>query len=421
MLEKIDLERIAMFIMIRADQQGTTLASEVRREVDAIQARKKLRPEQAEGPSHRWGDNPPSPDSRDTQPDPLQEALGLITFPTQSDSLSPLSLSDYSSFTSTAAPSSVLPSFSAIPTSRRSRSVVQPSAVGSTPESTIPTPVVAQAVVQELAENPLGGGPPKPEVINVDSPDNLEQPSLLQQTTEGQDPPLTAEQPHHGAPPVEDRPASPANNPLIEDISASTFLTDTQQPAEPASQVPIKLLTYGHQATSSIEAVSDVSSASNAQLRILLAQAVTETQSRWAQAQNQAWGLGTSVERAWKQCQEAAEPVFGSIPKVSENNRIEEMANLCTRLGREAEHWRVQYRNSTQEATTLLVDSFEAFRMADDRLKEVKPVVVAHKGVLDHWPMYCDQAYAQEQGARAHAHHLRVQLQWSTATERPPV
>ena len=93
------------------------------------------------------------------------------------------------------------------------------------------------------------------------------------------------------------------------------------------------------------------------------------------------------------------------------------MATLCTRLAREAERWRIQYRDSTQEATALLVDSFEAFRMADERLKEVEPAVVAHKGVLDHWPMYCDQAYAQEQRARAQAHQLRVQLQRSTVTE----
>lgn len=70
------------------------------------------------------------------------------------------------------------------------------------------------------------------------------------------------------------------------------------------------------------------------------------------------------------------------------------MATLCTRLASEADTWKTKCsQDSTQEATLLLADSFEEFRSADERLKEVEPAVAAHKAVLDNWPTYCDQTY----------------------------
>jgi len=115
-LEKIDLEQLALHIMIRAAEHGTTLASEVQLEVDAIEARKKLREDQGEGPSHQWGSIPLSPVSQDTQQDPLQEAFNLIQFPSPSDPISPMSISGYTSFSSKAPSSTFFPPFSRVPT-----------------------------------------------------------------------------------------------------------------------------------------------------------------------------------------------------------------------------------------------------------------------------------------------------------------
>lgn len=61
MLEKIDLEKVVLLIMIRAAENGMTLDNEVQLEADAIQARKKLRQDQGYGPSHQWGSLPLSP------------------------------------------------------------------------------------------------------------------------------------------------------------------------------------------------------------------------------------------------------------------------------------------------------------------------------------------------------------------------
>ena len=98
------------------------------------------------------------------------------------------------------------------------------------------------------------------------------------------------------------------------------------------------------------------------------------------------------------------------------------MASLCTRLASEASRWRAQCsRDSAQEATLLLADSFADFRSADARLKEVEPVVAAHKATLDNWPAYCNQTYQQEQTARAQAHHLQVKLQQASDVGRPQV
>ena len=73
------------------------------------------------------------------------------------------------------------------------------------------------------------------------------------------------------------------------------------------------------------------------------------------------------------------------------------MASLCTRLASEAERWKAQCsRDSAQEATLLLADSFADFQSTDDQLQEVEPVVAAHKAILDNWPTYCDQTYQQE-------------------------
>lgn len=67
MLEKLDLENVALLIMVRAAEKGTTLASEVQLQVDKIRARKKRREDQGEGPSHQWGAIPLSPIHQDTQ------------------------------------------------------------------------------------------------------------------------------------------------------------------------------------------------------------------------------------------------------------------------------------------------------------------------------------------------------------------
>lgn len=163
----------------------------------------------------------------------------------------------------------------------------------------------------------------------------------------------------------------------------SQFLTDTQQYFEQVDQPLLQLPPVVHKAASSREALPEVSSASNEQLQLLLEQALSETRSRWARSQNQLWDFETSAEWAWKQCRDVAEPVFRTIPEAPDGSRVDEMASLCTRLASEAERWRIKYRDSTQEATILLADSFEEFRTADDRLKEVEPAVAAHKAVLD--------------------------------------
>lgn len=103
--------------------------------------------------------------------------------------------------------------------------------------------------------------------------------------------------------------------------------------------------------------------------------------------------METFVERAWKQCRDAAEPVFGSIPEVPGSSRVDEIASLCTRIASKAERWKTQCQDSAQEATLLLAKSFADFRSVDDRLREVEPAITAHKAMLDNWPMYCNQNY----------------------------
>jgi len=280
--------------------------------------------------------------------------------------------------------------------------VKQPPANGSalngdhtTLDTTIPPLGATQTVVPEPAEIPLGGVQTTTEIVNVDSPEILEVPSLPQQSTEGQDRPQVEEQAPLVTTSTEGHVATQYEDPpIIEDISATQFLTDTQRSPDQVDQPSPQI---EHKAASSREALFDVCSTTNEQLQILLEQALAETQNRWVRSQNQVWHIETSVERAWKQCREAVEPVFGPVPDEPSSRWVDEMASLCTRLASEVEKWKTQCsRDSTQEATILLANSFAELRSAEDRLKEVEPALAAHKAVLDNWPTYCDQTYEQE-------------------------
>lgn len=111
-----------MQVMLKADKNNTTLESEVQIQVDVIQARKKHHGDhgaQGQSSSDLGGNHPGSPVDPGTQPDPLQEALAKIQFPIASDPISPLTITDYTSF-ATRAPSSLFqPLFPPIPTRPR--------------------------------------------------------------------------------------------------------------------------------------------------------------------------------------------------------------------------------------------------------------------------------------------------------------
>lgn len=110
---------------------------------------------------------------------------------------------------------------------------------------------MTQTIVPEPAETPLGCIQPTVEIINVDSPEILYGSSPPQQSTEGHDCPQIEEHPPPTMPPTEGRASSLNQAPLIEDISVSTFLTDTQHPLEQVDRPPLRLLPIGHKAASS--------------------------------------------------------------------------------------------------------------------------------------------------------------------------
>ena len=247
--------------------------------------------------------------------DSIRVVLDALNFPIRSDHLlsSPLSTSDYTNFSTRAPSSTFFPPFSSIPTrphGNRASIVEQSPANGSiqngdhsTLDTTIPPLVVTQTAIPELAETPLGGDQTTTEIINVDSPKILEVPSLPQQSTEGHARLQIEEHPPLARTSTEGHVPTPSEGPpIIEDISVSQFSTDTQRSPEQVDRPSPRIPQIKHKAACSSGVISDV--------------------------KNQVWHLKNYVERAWKQCREAAEPVFGPIPDESSSRRVDVIASL---------------------------------------------------------------------------------------------
>lgn len=103
------------------------------------------------------------------------------------------------------------------------------------------------------------------------------------------------------------------------------------------------------------------------------------------------------MEQVWAKCEAVVEPVLGPI-KVAPTSCIEdELETLCTQLSSEADKWKSKCsRDSIQETTLILAYNFQEFRLADLKLREVEPTIVAHKEVLDNWPQYNAQTHEKE-------------------------
>lgn len=78
------------------------------------------------------------------------------------------------------------------------------------------------------------------------------------------------------------------------------FLTDTQRSPDQVDRPSPRIPQIKHTATSSSEALSDVSRVTDEQLQTLLEQALAETQSRWVRSQKQVRHIETSMEQVWK-------------------------------------------------------------------------------------------------------------------------
>ena len=97
----------------------------------------------------------------------------------------------------------------------------------------------------------------------------------------------------------------------------------------------------------------------------------------------------------WKKCKEAT--VLGPIQVDPTCCLEDELALLCTWLASEVDKWKTKCScDSAQETTLILFDSFQEFRLADVKLREVEPTVATHKAILDNWPKYCAQPHEQE-------------------------
>ena len=108
-------------------------------------------------------------------------------------------------------------------------------------------------------------------------------------------------------------------------------------------------------------------------------------------------------------CKEIVEPILGTIEVQSTSFLEEELEKLCTKLVKEAIKWKTKCsRDSHQETSLILADSFRDLISFDLELQEVESMVSTHAAVLDNWYTYCGEVHAQEQAKTLKVHQLWI-------------